>query len=327
MKITVLDRPVMTYNLEGQYYLLRDYAIEMKKIIATGKITKKRKYRGHYSVTRSLVEGLKKIEVNFTYDPQDITEVGDVLVVLANLDALRQAINLKKAGKITKIIAGPNITSLPTDIINLSLCSYIDLCILHGQWLIEWWYHVVPNFPVPISVWFAGVNSEFWQPCDPQPKTILKRVLLYQKYVSDDFTNQFKKKAEFQGLETQVIKYGKYTLEEYKTMLNWSDIMVFLSPSETQGIALFECWSCNVPSLVWNPGICQWKGYMPWEGASSAPYLSELTGRFFREIEDFDLSLEKMKNEFSFFRPREWILNYGTDEIAAHNLLNLIARL
>jgi hypothetical protein len=264
--------------------------------------------------------------VNFTYDPQDITELGDVLVVLTNLDALRQAINLKKAGKITKIIAGPNITSLPTDIIKLSSCSYIDLCILHGQWFLEWWYHLVPNFPVPTSVWFAGVNIEFWQPCDPQPKTILRRVLLYQKYVSDDFTNQFKKKIQSKGLETQVIKYGEYTLEEYKNMLNWSDIMVFLSPSETQGIALFECWSCNVPSLVWNPGIYQWKdkNYMPWEGCSSAPYLSKLTGRFFRGVEDFDLTLEKIRNEFLFFRPREWILNYGSDEIAACNLLNLI---
>jgi hypothetical protein len=326
MKLTILNRPIMTHDLEGKYYLLREWAIKLKKIIATKKIPKKKKYRGHYTITRSLVEGLQKLGTNFNYDPESIADVGDIIVVMSNLDALRQAINLKKTGKTKKIIAGPNITSLPTDITKISSFESIDLCIFHGQWFIEWWEHLCPNFPIQKSVWYAGVDTDFWQPLDSQPQTLLKRVLIYQKYVSDDFTNKIKNKIHEKGLQTQILKYGKYNLEEYKNQLKISDIMLFLSPSETQGVALFESWACNVPTLVWNPGIYQWpeKGYSTWQGCSSAPYLSEMTGCFFKSFDDFEPALEKMMNNFAFFSPREWILTHGSDQIAASNLLNLI---
>ena len=53
-------------------------------------------------------------------------------------------------------------------------------------------------------------------------------------------------------------------------------LAVFLSSSESQGIALAEAWSMNVPTFVWNPKPKELNGrYFP--SVDSAPYLTPET--------------------------------------------------
>ena len=51
------------------------------------------KYRGHFAVTRSMVEGLQKIGVRSNYNPQRLAEVGEVVVVPAGFAALRRGLD------------------------------------------------------------------------------------------------------------------------------------------------------------------------------------------------------------------------------------------
>ena len=53
---------------------------------------------------------------------------------------------------------------------------------------------------------------------------------------------------------------------------------VFLSTFETQGIALAEAWSMDVPAIVWDPqGQAEWRG-RTFTSRSSAPFLTPATG-------------------------------------------------
>ena len=73
------------------------------------------KYRGHFAVTRSLVEGLDAIGASYNYNPKYPWELAETVIVLAGARTLRQAIKLKKKGRIKKLLAGPNIVVFSSD--------------------------------------------------------------------------------------------------------------------------------------------------------------------------------------------------------------------
>lgn len=87
-------------------------------------------YGGHYAVTRSLIEGLKKTDACFNYDPRNVAEVGDVVLVLSDTNALRQAIQFKRDGRIKKLLAGPNLVVWACDDGYVLASPEIDICIV-----------------------------------------------------------------------------------------------------------------------------------------------------------------------------------------------------
>jgi len=52
-------------------------------------------YRGHFAVTRSLVEGLRKIGASANYNPTRVSEIGEAVIVLGGIDTLKQADHLE----------------------------------------------------------------------------------------------------------------------------------------------------------------------------------------------------------------------------------------
>jgi hypothetical protein len=278
---------------------------------------------GPYAVARSLLEGLKKTNVYYNYNPQSLSEVEKVVVVLSGFEALSKAIDWKCRGKIKKLLVGPNVAAMPTWITCLPNSNQINICLQPCQWTIDWWKSIDPEFSIPLRIWSAGVNTEFWQP--PENKPIYRNVLIYKKSCPEDLFQSCISSAKNKNLTVSTVEYGNYSHDEYKTKLAQSDFAVFLSESESQGIALLECWSCNVPTLVWNRGYFEWQGYS--DKASSAPYLSDLTGIFFSGTKEIETSLQYMLDNLKNFQPRSWVLSNGSDEVSALNLLKIINRL
>ena len=99
--------------------------------------------------------------------------------------------------------------------------------------------------------------------------------------------------------------------------------MIYLSESESQGLALQEAWIRNVPTLVWDGGYWQCGKYK-WQGSSSAPYLTKDCGMFFKGKEDFINKFETFLKNLPNFQPREYSLENFTDETATKNYLKII---
>jgi hypothetical protein len=111
---------------------------------------------------------------------------------------------------------------------------------------------------------------------------------------------------------------------DYRRLLDQSAIGVFLSTFETQGLALAEAWSMDVPTVVWDPqGTAQWRG-RSFESRSSAPYLTPATGRRWRTIDELEPALRGALADRSAFRPREWMLANMTDALRSAALLDII---
>ena len=100
---------------------------------------------------------------------------------------------------------------------------------------------------------------------------------------------------------------------------------IFISRNESQGVALAEAWSMNVPTLVYNPGDFVYSGKLV-TGISACPYLTDSVGRDWKTIEQLNTLLLEMNQDKFSFTPRKYVLERFTDEKAAKDLLESIKR-
>jgi hypothetical protein len=206
-----------------------------------------------------------------------------------------------------KLVLGPNI-EFEKPFIKEKLYQIGDFKILApSAWVIpilqerlKWFrggYHIFPS----------DIDLNFWKP----PKnSVRKQILVYRKHdvLEDDFNNVIKI-CKMLGLRYKVVTYGRYTRKSFRRILRKSRIAVWLGTTESQGLALLECWAMDVPSLI--------RIHDSFEDAvtdqvfesSSAPYLTRECGE---EIYASDLNM----NSFSNFlnqsidkSPREYVLS------------------
>jgi hypothetical protein len=180
--LTVLTEPVSRVH-QGPIASLVQFFEEVRGVRAS--VHEKAKcYGGHAAVTRSLLEGLTRLEVQYQYNPRFIPQVGDTVIVLAGIAPLDQAIAWKRAGRISTLLAGPNIVVRPTDYGGLIAEPEIDACIVPSQWVGTAYVEDAPTLAGRIKVWAAGVDERYWNGLRPHASS--KTVLLYQKSVSEE---------------------------------------------------------------------------------------------------------------------------------------------
>lgn len=284
-----------------------------------------RQYRGHFAVTRSLVEGLEKIGVAANYNPRFPREVAPVVIVLSGVDTLAQAIEFRRAGRIQRLLAGPNILEFPTDHPDLIAAAEVDLCITPSRPTATLYENDLPRLAGRVAVWPAGVDTAYWRPAaEPAPN----RVLLYVKENAGPIgpLAPYATFLEQKGYEIERIHYGSYVPGQYRDALRRAAVMIGLGKVESQGLAWAEAWSANVPTLLRNYTTTTYR-HPRYAGvtfpATSAPYLSPDTGLFFHDEDEFKVIFEKWERERDTFRPREWVLANMSDESSARLMCEL----
>jgi len=278
-------------------------------------------YRGHIAVTRSLVAGLRKIGASANYNPQRVSEVGRVAIVLSSVDALRQAIMWKQEGRIARLLAGPNIVHLSTEHGGIVASPEVDYCITPSDWVSREYEKDCPALKGRCAAWPAGVDTEYW--CPGQGTREAREVLLFNKQPNGLARLNCDYVPVLKGLNysVSVISYGSYAPDEFLFKLRRASLMVGFATSESQGIAWAEAWSVDVPTLLWFQDRCTFRGHT--FASSTAPYLCETTGLFFASIAEFKERLAQWESSRDAFRPRQWVLENMSDEACARRLCRL----
>ena len=137
--------------------------------------------------------------------------------------------------------------------------------------------------------------------------------VFYKKRPEYHLYNSCLEKTIKEGYEVIEIICGSFTHSEFKSALRKASVVIYFVEQESQGIALQEIWATNTPTLVWNPEI--WMHNNINYACTSAPYLTNKTGTFFKSQQDFDLLIQKPLS--SDYEPRKWILENMTDAICA----------
>ena len=121
----------------------------------------------------------------------------------------------------------------------------------------------------------------------------------------------------------------RYSENEYLHSLQNCKFGVWLGRHESQGFALEEALSCNIPLLVWDvTSMNQEHGYnyddIP---ATCIPYWDEKCGEAFTNINDLSIVFSKFISNLHNYKPRDYILQHLSikkcDEIFT-NLINSI---
>jgi len=282
-------------------------------------------YTGHYGVTRSLIEGLKSTDIIFNYNPKKFKDVYDTVWVLSNIEALQQAIYLRKKEKIKKLIAGPNLMVRSNEYNKILVSPEIDLCIVPSEWVKQAYIEDEPSLTNRIKSWYAGVDTNFWSKSKDQKKnTDKQKVLVYWKTENHNFCQSIENLLKKNNWNPICIRYGCYGKNEYKILLSNVKFAIFISRSESQGLALAECWSMNIPTFVWDPNeplIINGKMHAQ---VSAAPYLNKDVGMSWKTLAEFELILNNIKNILPQFNPRTWVLENMSDQICAQLFLKKI---
>ncbi len=181
----------------------------------------------------------------------------------------------------------------------------------------------------PIDIWPAGIDTDIFIPSN-NPKEI---VLIYfkQRFKFELLlvTSILKKK----GIPCEIIEYGAYEENDYKQKLNRSRYIIWIGRSESQGIAMGEALSQNIPMLVWEISCFghaadgsndmftdDQKAYV---GAHAATYFDDTCGKIIYHAEEIDTGIDFLEKNLVTFRPRDYVLKNLSIKRQAQAFINL----
>lgn len=297
-----------------------------RQVVVTNLRAVSRRLRGRHSnrgpeaVLRSAVRGLTLCGVQVTVNPAR-RDLSSVVVVLQGLQALEQAIELRKRGEIKVLLAGPNLTDAPRLHGELLSSPWVDQVLVPSKWVERYYALAEPRLEDRMSLWFAGVDTSFWSGAT----TYRDQILILDKASDQESRSVVREVSvtlQSRGL-VRTIQYGKFTQQEFRSWLSQAKLLVYVSRSESQSIALAEAWSMDVPTLVWR---CEgFEHHGEWIPSSSAPYLSESTGAFFKDVNQLSGIVNECARHSSDKRsPRAWVDSNMTDEHSGRRLLDIV---
>jgi hypothetical protein len=172
-----------------------------------------------------------------------------------------------------------------------------------------------------IHVWPAGIDTNSWKPTGVRSE---KCVVIYSKGPNYEFaTKNIIENLVSKGFQILQFHYGEYKQNDFKDALNRAKFAVWIGHTETQGIAQFQAWSMNVPTLV----LClDEETRMGTRGdlVSPAPYLTNETGAISikRIVEDSELV--EFISKLAGYSPRNWITHNASNSISTDQFLKIL---
>lgn len=272
-----------------------------------------RNTRGPQAVQRSLFSGLSELGIRWSVNARfrgQLNRVG----VLAGLRALQWAIEQKRAGRIRHIFAGPNLAVSPLSNHSILQDPAIDIVLVPSQWVFDQHASQAPSIRPKLRIWAAGVHV-------PEQSDMQKEIdfLIFNKIHGDSsMSDRITEYLQGRGYTVKVLAYGMFDQLKYWHLLDHSKHMIYLSESESQGLAMAEAWARNVPTLVWERGFWAYGGHY-WKGNTASPYVTEENGMRFRDYEEFVELLPLFIN--TPFAPREYVRRELSDKISAEKYL------
>ena len=119
---------------------------------------------------------------------------------------------------------------------------------------------------------------------------------------------------------------SSYSEEVYLDYLQNSKYGIWLDAHESQGFALQEALSCDVPLLVWNVLSMNQEHKSSYNNipATTIPYWNESCGEYFYNEQELENTYNLFISKLDTYKPREFILKNLSVETCEKNLINFI---
>ena len=204
---------------------------------------------------------------------------------------------------------GPNLFVIPSD--DNNACSTYNNFIVPCQWVKNKYNTFECMKNKNIYVWPVGIDCDMFYE-RPIPTEV--SCLIYFKNRDEAELKAVTDILNLIHIKYNIIRYGFYSEKEFINALSKSSFSIVLDNTESQGIAIMEMMSMNVPLFVLD------KEYWNHYPATTVPYFDESCGRIYKgKVDDACLHrLSQFLENLNKFNPRSYILeNHSLSKSAA----------
>lgn len=218
-----------------------------------------------------------------------------------------------------KAIYGPHFSVFPDHKANqLTKGIYIQ----PSEWASRVWHTDFNYKNIPVVPFPFPVDTEKFKPKDCEKS----EVFIYYKSRLPKELNFVMYFLKSKKISFSLFKYGSYKEEDYLNTLQKANYGVWVDAHESQGFALEEALSCNVPLLVWNIKSMnqELRSTYPDIKATTIPYWDERCGEYFYEKEELDSKFNTFISKLDSYKPRDYIMENLSVEKCSERFLDLI---
>jgi len=272
----------------------------------------------HHKNKQGLERLLKHKGIEFTYDVRDGASCS---LVYSPADAIDTEKYPHK-----KFIFGPHFSVFPTE--KLTAINNVrnnGIYIQPSEWAVKCWREMNAESAIPLRSFCFPVDTDKFKPSTDRKNR--KTVFVYSKSRHPQELKLVEHVLKSRGIGYRIFDYVKgYREEEYLRCLQDSKLGIVLGRHESQGFAIEEALSCDVPLLVWDVrSMNQEQGQnYPDVPATSIPYWDGRCGEWFYEGCKLNDKLTELLNKWNEYKPREYVLENLSVEKCADNFMKLV---
>lgn len=225
----------------------------------------------------------------------------------------------------TKFLFGPHFSVFPESQHMEIIKGKNSIYIQPSEWAKNLWLFHPFCRNIRLETLPFGVDTIKFSPCKPISERI--NVFIYYKSRNPDELNKLCLFLKNIGINPKIFNYlTKYNEKDYLNCLHNAKFGVWVGRHESQGFALQEALSCNVPLLVWDvKSMNQEYGYnyedIP---ATTIPYWDNRCGEYFTDINNLHDTFNKFIDNLQNYKPREYILENLSIEKCSEKFINIV---
>jgi hypothetical protein len=234
----------------------------------------------------------------------------------------------------SKILYGPHFFVFPSkNHPSYSMNILYDMYSKHyfntlSAWCKNVYSEFVESMNVPYACLPFGVDTDLFCPDTNIQKEI--DCLVYFKHRHTDCLSKVVKNIQELNLSYKVIQYGSYNEQEYIETLKRVKCCIWVGSHESQGFALQECLSMNVPIFVWNAtnmrdeyvnNVGQYTNYSQKLESTTVPYWDDRCGKIWNIHNDMKKEISEFITELDTYTPRSFVIERLSDQVCFANLL------
>ena len=246
-----------------------------------------------------------------------LDEIADYDFVMS----VSQPIDISKYPK-TTFLFGPQFSVFPDERLNYVKGNNAHFNLL-SSWVIELWksYEITRGLNI-IALPFGVETDKF-----TEKKHINERdkVFIYFKHRNTEELSMLMNFLRNKNVDYAIFSYNnRYDEVDYLRYLQDSKYGIILDAHESQGFAIQEALSCNVPLFVWNvKSFSQEVGMnYPDFPATSVPYWDERCGEFFYNVDELEEKYQIFMSKLATYNPRQYVLDNLSMEVCEKRLID-----
>lgn len=270
------------------------------------------------------LQALQKYNIHFvTINNTDLNNID-----LNDFDAVYSpttAIDVSKYPNM-KFVFGPHFSVFPVEqdmeLIKGSNTVYIQ----PSEWVVDLWngFEIIKTKKIKILPLPFSVDTDRF--CEIKPVIDRDLVFIYFKNRDPNELEFISTFCKNNNIQYRLFECTRYSEGDYLNYIQNSKYGIWIDGTESQGFALQEALSCNVPLLVWNVTSMKQMFGSNYDDifGTSIPYWDDSCGEFFYDSNEFQDKFNLFQSKLHTYNPRQFILDNLSSKKCEEKFINIV---